>query len=665
MRMKRFHPISLRLLALFVVLGAGVATAAPSQMEALDRGVVAVRATKSSAFVSWRLLGTEASDMAFDIYRTTDGGAPVKLNTAPLAKATHFTDKSADFSKTNTYSVRAITGEQSLPAAKTTSLNTLRPNAPVRQYISIPLRIPEGGVTPAGESYTYNANDCSVGDLDGDGEYEIILKWDPTNAHDNAHDGYTGNVYIDAYKLDGTFLWRIDLGKNIRAGAHYTQFQVYDFDGDGFAEVACKTADGTIDGVGKVIGDANADHRGTEGRHTGRILSGPEYLTIFNGRTGAAMSTVQYLPQRDPENRDDNPDGARQKKIWGDAHGNRIDRFLAATAYLDGSRPSLVMCRGYYTRAVLVAWDWRGGKLAQRWIFDSEDGTPGNKKYNGQGAHSVTVGDVDGDGCDEIIYGAAAINNDGTGLYSTGLGHGDALHMSVMDPDRGGQQVFMVHESRSSYGDAGIEYRDARTGMLLFGVGPKGDEWGKKADIGRGVAADIDPRTKGYEMWASYGALYDNKGNVISKTPPREKNFLIWWDGDLLREFLDGDSRRERAWISKWNWKTQTSDMLFSDPECVTNNGTKATPCLSGDIFGDWREEVIWRTKDNRELRIYTTTIPTEHRLHTLMHDRQYRLAIAWQNTTYNQPPHPGFYLGEGMKPPAKPDIVTAVRSEK
>ncbi|XAE59308.1 rhamnogalacturonan lyase [Termitidicoccus mucosus] len=612
-------------------------------MENLDRGVVAVRATESGAFVSWRLLGTEAADVAFNIYRSTDGGVLVKLNKTPLTQSTNFTDDTADFSRSNTYAIRAVsrdTGKE-LPCGDTpgdtktaTVLNTLPANAPVRQYIPVPLRIPEGGTTPDGVAYTYNANDCSVGDLDGDGEYEIVVKWDPTNSHDNAHDGYTGNVYLDAYKLDGTFFWRIDLGRNIRAGAHYTQFQVYDLDGDGIAEVACKTADGTVDGTGKIIGDAKADYR--NGR--GRILSGPEYLTVFNGRTGAAMATVDYVPPR-------GGDGSG----WGDSRGNRSDRFLACVAYLDGQRPSLVMCRGYYTRAVIAAWDWRDGKLTQRWVFDSDDGTPGNESYRGQGAHSVLVGDVDGDGRDELIYGAAAIDHDGKGLYSTGLGHGDAQHLTVMDPSGKDMQVWMVHEGPKQYRDAAIEFRDARTGRLIFGR--SGEKWG---DVGRGVAADIDPRTPGYEMWASRGALYDCKGNVVSEKMPRQKNFLLWWDGDFLRELLDDVT------ISKWNWKTEKSDVLFTDAECDSNNGTKATPCLSGDIFGDWREEVIWRTKDNRELRIYTTTIPTRHRLFTLMHDRQYRTAIAWQNTAYNQPPHPSFYLGEGMTPPPQPNIQTA-----
>nr|WP_277558521.1 rhamnogalacturonan lyase [Ereboglobus sp. PH5-10] len=501
------------------------------------------------------------------------------------------------------------------------------------------MRIPKGGVSPDGVAYTYEACEASAADLDGDGEYEIVLRWKPTNWKDNAHTGYSGNTYLDAYKLDGKFLWRIDLGINIRSGSHYTQFMVYDLDGDGIAEIACKTADGTVDGVGKIIGDPKADYRCNIGKPAGKILDGPEYLTIFDGRTGAALATVDYVPARG------------SVAGWGDDYGNRVDRFLACVAYLDGQRPSLVMCRGYYARSVLAAWDWRDGKLTQRWVFDSDDGTPGNEKYRGQGAHSLCVGDVDGDGRDEIIYGACAIDDDGKGLYSTGLGHGDAMHMTVMDPTREGQQVFMVHEKKKVYGDAGLEFRDARTGELIFGY--SNEKWG---DIGRGVAGDIDPRHKGYEMWASVGGLYNCKGEIISTARLKQQSFLVWWDDDLLRELLN------HVTISKWNWNRDKAETLLTDPECESGNGTKATPILSGDLFGDWREEVIFKTKDNRELRIYTTTIPTKHRFHTLMHDRQYRLAIAWQNTGYNQPPHPSFYLGEDMIAPAKPNIVTSLK---
>ena len=294
---------------------------------------------------------------------------------------------------------------------------------------------------------------------------------------DNSQAGTTGETKLEAYKLDGRFLWRINLGKNIREGAHYTQFMVYDLDGDGKAEVVCKTADGTIDGKGTPIGDAGADYR----NDSGFILDGPEFLTVFEGATGKALATTGYIPPRG------------RAADWGDNRGNRVDRFLAAVAYLDGSRPSVIMCRGYYTRTVLAAWNWRDGSLSNVWTFDSDDGTPGNRSYRGQGNHNLRVGDVDGDGKDEIVYGACVIDDNGKGLYSTGLGHGDAIHLSDIDPDRPGLEVFDIHE-RPRHPN-GAEFRDARTGALI---------WGKPSpDVGRGLAIDIDPRHRGYEMWAS------------------------------------------------------------------------------------------------------------------------------------------------------------------
>ena len=433
---------------------------------------------------------------------------------------------------------------------------------------------------------------------------------------------------LEAYRLDGTRLWRIDLGRNIREGAHYTQFIVYDLDGDGRAEVACKTADGTVDGTGKVIGDPRADHRNA----AGYVLAGPEFLTIFDGRTGAALATTEYFPPRG------------RVADWGDDYGNRVDRFLACVAYLDGERPSLVMCRGYYTRAVIVAWDWRGGRLTRRWVFDSDAGPESNRRYRGQGNHSIGVADVDGDGRDEIVYGACVIDDDGTGLYSTGLGHGDAQHTSDLDPTRPGLEIFSIHE-RPRHPHA-IDLRDARTGTIL---------WSKPSpDVGRGLALDIDPRFPGHECWAAgpgLDPLFSVKGEVVAPQRPRSCNFGVFWDGDLLRELLDGIT------ISKWQWEAGREVPLLTATGCASNNGSKATPCLSADLLGDWREEVLWRSADNRELRLYVSTLPTEHRLRTLMHDPQYRLAIAWQNVGYNQPPHPGFFLGQGMAPPPRPRL--------
>ncbi|WP_301289682.1 rhamnogalacturonan lyase [Paenibacillus sp. 1781tsa1] len=582
------------------------------QMEYLDRGVVAVK-TGTGVFVSWRLLGTEGTNVSFNVYR--DG---TKVNATPITNSTNLQDASGTSS--SKYTVRAVVSgtEQAASAAASVWGNN---------YLSVPLSVPAGGTTPDGVAYTYSANDASASDLDGDGEYELIVKWDPSNSKDNSQSGYTGEVFIDAYKLNGTRLWRISLGKNIRAGAHYTQFMVYDLDGDGKAEVAMKTADGTKDGTGVVIGDASKDYRNS----SGYVLSGPEFLTVFNGQTGKALSTVNYEPARG------------NVSDWGDNYGNRVDRFLAAIAYLDGERPSLVMARGYYTRSVLVAYNWRNGQLTKQWTFDSN--TSGNSGYAGQGNHNLSVADVDGDGKDEIIYGAMAVDDNGKGLYTTGLHHGDAMHLSDLDPDRPGLEVFQVHETPSN---AGVEFRDAGTGQLIWGVKTT-------KDIGRGMAADIDPRYKGAEVWAD-GSLYTAKGQKLGTTLPSSTNFGIWWDGDLLRELLDSNR------IDKWNYTNSTTVNLLTASGVSSNNGTKSTPNLQADLFGDWREEVVWRTNDSSALRIYTTTAVTDKRIYTLMHDPVYRLGVAWQNVAYNQPPHTGFYLGEGMNTPPVPNIRYAGR---
>ena len=464
--------------------------------------------------------------------------------------------------------------------------------------------------------------------MDGDGEYELIVKWDPSNSHDNAHDGYTGNVFFDCYRLNGEKLWRIDLGHNVRAGAHYTQFMVFDLDGDGRAEVVMKTSDGTIDGKGKVIGDADTDYRekGVPGKgktpvNQGRILTGNEYLTVFNGLTGAAMHTIDYIPARG------------NLSDWGDNRANRSDRFLACVAYLDGVHPSVVMCRGYYTRAVLAAFDWDGKRLKQHWVFDSNN--PGCEGYAGQGNHNLRVGDVDGDGCDEILYGSCAIDHDGKGLYTTGMGHGDAMHLTGFSPDMPGLQVWDCHENRKD----GSSFRDAATGKVLFQIK-------SNIDVGRCMAADIDPRNPGVEMWSadSHG-VHNFKGEVIrSAVKPLSINMAVWWDGDLLRELLDHET------VSKYDWEADTCRPLIKFEGCAFNNGTKSNPCLQGDIVGDWREEVLVRTEDSHALRLYISPIPTSYRFHTFLEDPVYRISIATQNVAYNQPTQPGFYFGPDLK---------------
>ena len=638
-------------------------------MERHDRGVVATRQADGKVFVSWRTLRSDAKAQPFDIYRNG-----VKLNTEPLTEGgTYFIDQQPLTDTDATYEVRGGTvgGAFTLPVDAPTG------------YLAIPIQKPEGGQVPVmrqqrdqrqrpnGDqrqgrrdrrgpwggwrddgSYSYTANDATVADVDGDGQLEIILKWDPTNAHDNAHDGYTGPTIIDCYKVQyaavpqqpaqelprSQLLWRINLGRNIRSGAHYTPFIVYDLDGDGRAELLVKTADGTRDGLGNVIGDSLADWRNA----AGRILDGPEYITVFDGLTGRALDTKPYIPSRG------------NLADWGDTKGNRSERYLAAVGYFGASmkkdassteglgKASALFCRGYYTRSVIAAWDWDGHELTSRWVFDTDQ--PEWHDYAGQGNHNLRVADVDGDGFDELTYGSMALDHDGSGLYNTRMGHGDALHLMAFDPTTDRLQVWDCHENRRD----GSDFRDARTGEVIFQVK-------SSIDVGRAMAADIDPTNPGVEMWSidSQG-IRNIKGIVVERThddsAPQNQlgingrhlsiNFGIWWDGDLLRELLD------RETVTKYNWQQGTIDMLQHFDGCQFNNGTKSNPCLQADFLGDWREEVITRNRESTELRIYTTTIPTPYRIDCLLQDIPYRLSVAYQNVGYNQPPEPGFYLG-------------------
>ncbi len=719
------------------------------QLEKLGRGLVAVK-TSNGIFLGWRMFldevkGHNETGLTGTDYVIYKNGA--KLVT--VCDSTNYLDE--DGEESDKYSVAPVSeGKEGERSPEVSAW------ANGKNYIEIPMKKPEGGITgdvarsddgghneSFGQPYTYSVNDMSIGDIDGDGEFEYFVKWDPSNAHDVSHRGYTGKCYIDCYKLSGRLLWRLDMGVNIRAGAHYTQFIVYDFDGDGKAEMSVKTAPGTkmikYDEAGNVIsekyitiperdvknGVTNEDNYVCSSkdyydnlvshfmnwqnyeevrsgqwpktieecirmrpRYTyplskenaealadyfiddfaprlseknrlrefeGFIFKGPEYLTMFSG-DGEEIETIDFpVPRED--------DGLR----WGDYAWkriepcNRVDRFQSAVGYLDGKHPYLIICRGYYTRTTITAYDFSKRKHELYFKVDSgyvpmdnpfahhcsPDGT--DEKYgiiSGQGDHSLSVADIDGDGCQEIIYGACAIDHDGNVLYSSKepmpdgtlvkLGHGDSMHVAHIDPDRPGFQIFNVFEGASGV-PYGYALRDAETGKVFFGE--RADR-----DLGRCMIGDINPNVRGLQVWV--GKIQDCKGNVL---PDKllGTNFSIRWAGDLSTQILDGVDYIGGRHIGLV--ADNTHGLMLEPENTSTNNGTKGNPCLVADLFGDFREELVLRTTDSSFVRIYTNTEITKHKLFTLLHDPMYRTGVAWQNNCYNQPCYTSFYYASDM----------------
>lgn len=608
------------------------------QVEGLGRGGYGI-ITDNGVYLSWRLLGTEPMNQTFDVYR---GNTKIQEN----IDTTNYIDpdgNAGDIYKVVPHNGRGLENDEFI--------------AIENNYFDIMLDKPE---TSADDDYTYEFNDAAIGDVDNDGQYEFIIKWDPTNRQDNSVKGYTGNVFIDCYKQDGTKLWRIDMGPNIRAGSHYTQIIVYDFDGDGKSEMALRTAPGSKDGKNNYVSMAGApieidgvvypltwedeythevftdesDIREKIGGSTGKILHGPDWLTMFNGETGEAMSTVNYYPQRGNVN------------DWGDNYANRSERYNAGVAYLDGEHPSYFTARGYYMRAAMAAYNWDGQKFTMLWHRDDkgENGSRDSTLF-GNGNHQISVCDADNDGRDEIVFGSTVVDDNGTILNSTDHGHGDALHVSDFNND-GKQEIFQVHEDGIGFKEYGAEVRTADFEMPYTDEKAIIGTINANGDVGRGLMGNFDDSFNDESEFfsAADDRVYSMSANNLGYAPGGiNPSFLVWWDGDLSREILSRTTLIKYD-ISKNDKNSGKSTVCTFEQ---VHAGDKDAPALSADILGDWREELCYPTEDNSSLRVFMTTIPTDYKIPTLMHDTQYRTAVAWQNVGYNQPPHPKFYVGK------------------
>jgi rhamnogalacturonan endolyase len=595
------------------IAGAG-APAGPRQMENLGRGVVALNRGDGKVYVGWRLLGTDPDDIAFNLYRSEAGGAPIPI-VGQHRKTTDFVDASANLDRENSYFVRPlVNGVEGDPSAAF----TLRANAPALPYLAFPLKR-EPGDHPV---VTINT---TVGDLDGDGEYEYIVRWTGDVYRDpGKHSPSKDTLKLEAYKLDGTRLWRIDLGPNILAGTDFFPSVVYDLDGDGKAEVIAKSAEGTVAGDGTRIGDSDADGITDYRDPTGRVNSGPEFVSVFCGLTGKELARSNWIARGSLTD-------------WGDSVGNRANRNHMAVAYLDGVRPSVVAMRGDYALMVMEAWNFRSGKLTRLWNWSSGD----DPALRGKGSHMVRVGDVNGDGKDEILRGALTMGPDGKVLYTKPEGHGDEFRLGDLDPDRPGLEVWMGYEKRELA--KGVQLYDAATGECLWG-------YPNPVDLGKSLAAPLDGSRKGYQFWSAGVGLYDTKGNRLTTNEPAGRH-EVWWDADLCRELVIADR------IEKYDPATHSQSTLLAGRGFRDGSGEKGFQGGWGDVLGDWREE-IFAFSDN-ELRIYSTAISASNRLYTLMHDPNYRLGVAMVLQRKIPTSHPGFYLGPEMPAPPRPAIST------
>ncbi len=546
--------------------------------EKLGRGLVAVPTGSGTVYLGWRLLRSDPENVAFNIYRSAAGGSAVQLNAEPITRTTDFVDAAAPAGQDKSYWVRPVAGGREGEASPRVVVPA---GAPVRSYRSIPLRedVPGKGVHKVG-----------IGDLDGDGEYDFVVKR-PQGEMDPSFDRPSSTTFkVEGYLNDGRFLWRNDLGWSIELGTWYSPMVVRDFNGDGIADVAIKTGEG--------------DPRDEKGR----VNTGPEYLSVWDGKTGKEIARTGWIPRGRSED-------------WGDYTNNRMNRNMMGAAYLDGKTPAILVLRGIYGLMKMDAWLLEGDSLRKAWSWTNEQA---GWKYQGQGQHSIHVGDIDGDGKDEILYGSIAVDHDGRTMWSTGLGHGDRFYLTDVDPERPGLEVWYSYED--PHPQNGVSLWDAKTGDLIFGTREEIED----NQIRGAMAGDIDPAYPGMEVWGDR-FFFTAKGEKIEGEVPPQYG-LVWWDADPLREI------HARNGISKWKGPVLADDI-------------EGQVLIWADLWGDWREEIV--TSVDGELRVYTTTIPARDRRVTLMQDPLYRHDVTIKAMGYDHPPMTGFFLGAGAPPTA------------
>lgn len=590
-----------------------------------------LKGSYSKLLLSWRMFPDDTAETAFDVYYKSFSGWD-KMNKQPIINSTNFQvpDNYIDYSSDNTYKL-CYHGSDEVLDTYTISVDQIKNKRP---YVSIFLR-ETASDTRINDVPEYIINDGGVADLDGDGDYEVLVV-----RHAYGYEkGIVPQSYaiLEAYKLNGSFIWRVVFGTNIPHN-NACVFIAADFDGDGKDEIAIRTSEGTYFGDGKYIGDTNGDNKVNYARAGYYNREAPEFVSIIDGMTGSELTRTPYIAIGTSEE-------------WGDNYFKRANSLRLAGAKLkSGNKWQVVACRGTYGKIVMEAWEYNGAgkKMDKLWRFDTDANNKYYKDYAGQGNHQLAVADVDGDGFDEITYGACAIDHDGKGLYTTKLGHGDMLHVGKFDPNRSGLQVYQCYES----GLTRASLRDAHTGEQIWAL--VGDEPG---DEGRALIADIDPESPGCEAWVYDRIVYDINGNPTGAEKATMVNFPIWWTGSLNRQLFDNRAVNQ---YNRDGGNVQVFSMIPFDVACA--NGSKNNVAFMGDILGDWREEIIIARRHSSgiefnkrplpgstELMIFSTWYPTEYKFPYLMSDDLYYRCTMHQNVGYNSPNHLGYYLGSDL----------------